>query len=467
MELPECAGCRERDNRIAQLEARVLELEATVRDLNDHLKKLTHPPKPPAAAPKLPPGPAKKPSGRKRGGQKGHPPHLKKRLPPEQITEVIPFVPKRCQRCEAHLPKEAGPHDPEPSWHQVAELPEMAARITEYQGHYRTCPCCGEVAHASIPAEIQAHSFGPRFTATLSYMAGSLGQSKRNIEEFSEVVFAVPIALGTIANLEQEMSAALAAAHQEALKVVEEAPIKHADETGWKQNGKKRWLWVGATTSIVAFIISPWRNVVALKRLLGEKLQGILCSDRWTVYDVWEPIRRQLCWAHLKRNWEKKAERGGTAQKLAKAWLEVQKQVFELWHLFRGGGLTRRQLGDQMGPWMLKVTEILQCGSRSRNRKLARFCQRLMKVQTSLWTFVVEEGVEPTNNHAERVQRRAVLWRKRSFGCHSLAGCRFVERILTVVQTLRLQGRSTLGFLEESIRAHRTGKKAPQLILEG
>jgi transposase len=462
MEAQPCPGCRERDARMAVLEARILELEGIVRDLVDKSK----PPAPPALAPQLPPGPAKKATGRKPGGQSGHSPHLKQRLPPERIKELVSFVPTHCSQCQTRLPAEPGPHDPPPTWHQVAELPKLAADITEYQGHYRTCPCCGEINHVPIPADIAAHGVGPRLSATLSYLAGCHGVSKRGVEEIAGAVFEAPLALGTIANLEQELSAALATAHQEVLAAIAVAPVKHVDETGWKQAGRKRWLWVAATGKLVGFLIHPLRNLTALKRLLGDQWIGILCSDRWRVYDEWPLLQRQVCWAHLKRNWEKHAERGGTAQRLAEACLSVHRRVFQLWHLYRGGG-TFAALDEGIAPLILELQDILATGCRSRDRKLARSCHRILDVYPALWTFAAIAGVEPTNNHAERVQRRAVLWRRRSFGCHSAAGCRFVERILTAVQTLRLQERSVLTFLEETLHAHRTGSQTPRLNLEG
>jgi transposase len=461
MDVPDCPGCRERDAHIAELETRILALEGQVRDLMDRLK----PPVPPRTQTPQPPAPAKKVTGRKPGGQPDHPPHLKTLVPPERVKTFVPFIPERCGKCQTPLPPEAGPDDPPPTRHQVAELPVVAAEITEYQGHYRTCPCCLEVTHSPIPAELRAHSVGPRLTATLSYFSGCHGVSKRGIEEIAEAVFDAPVALGTVANLEQEVSAALAPAHQEARAAIAAAEVKHVDETGWKEAGKKRWLWAAATQTVVAFVIHPLRSLVALKRLVGKAMIGILCSDRWCVYDEWPVARRQVCWAHLKRNWEKQAARGGQAARLSTACLDVQKRVFDNWHLFRGGGCTRLELGEQMAPLMLELLAVLQTGSKSRDRKLARFCARLVKVYVGLWTFVVEEGVEPTNNHAERVQRRAVLWRRRSFGCHSADGCRFVERILTAVQTLRLQQRSVLEFLYETVRAHRAGLRYPQLVI--
>jgi hypothetical protein len=167
-------------------------------------------------------------------------------------------------------------------------------------------------------------------------------------------------------------------------------------------------------------------------------------------YDHLELLKRQVCWAHVKRNWEKMLERGGKAKAIAESCLRVQQRVFEHWHLFRGGGCSRSKLVDETVPLMLELLELLHKGKRCRDRKTKRFCKRLLGVYPALWTFVAVESVEPTNNHVERAQRRAVLWRRRSFGCHSAAGCRFVERILTVVQTLRLQRRSVRGHPQHS-----------------
>jgi transposase len=158
-------------------------------------------------------------------------------------------------------------------------------------------------------------------------------------------------------------------------------------------------------------------------------------------------------------------ERGGKAKTIAEVCLCVQKRVFDLRHLFRGGGCSRSQMDNGMASLMLKLLEVLHAALRCRDRKTKRFCDRLLTVYAALWTFVVVEGVEPTNNHVERAQRRAVLWRRRSFGCQSAADWRFVERFLTVVQTLRLQERSVLQFLHEALAAHRSGLQGPALAL--
>jgi transposase len=460
MEQLRCPQCVEHLARIAALEARVAELEGR---LNDFLK----PPAPPRPGAALPGGPAKKTTGGKPGGQLGHPPHLKVLLPPERVQHTVTYLPKQCAHCQRSLPKDAGPNDPAPVRHQVAELPELAAEITEYQGHARVCPGCGKITRAAIPDAIRAHSVGPRLTAALAYLVGCHGVSKRGVEEISAAMFQAPIALGTVANLEQETSMALTAAHQEAIQAVRQAPVKYVDETGWKQAGRKRWLWAAATSTVAVFMIDVFRNITALRKLLGPTPGGVLCSDRWRAYDHVEVLRRQVCWAHLKRNWEAMVERGGKAAVIGGSCLRMQRRVFELWHLFRGGGLSHRQFDDEIAPLMLALLDILHEGRRCRECKTKRFCDRLLSVYPALWTFAVVAEVEPTNNHVERAQRRAVLWRRRSFGSQSASGCRFVERILTVVQTLRLQKRSVLHYLHEAIAAHRSGLQGPTLVLEG
>src|SRR6185312_2972003 len=138
-------------------------------------------------------------------------------------------------------------NDPAPSRFQTIELPPVVSVVTEHQGHARTCPECGAVTRAAIPRAIMAHSVGPRLTATLSYFTGCHGVSKRGVEEIAAAVFDAPVSLGTVANLEQEVSAALAAPHQEAVAAVRTAAVKHADETSWKLRGRLCWLWTAAT----------------------------------------------------------------------------------------------------------------------------------------------------------------------------------------------------------------------------
>ena len=465
-----CPGCRERDLRIAALERRVAELEALVRDLTTRLGiNATNSGTPPSANPLGAPKPVvKKKSKRRPGGQPGHPPRLKQLLPPERVQETIPFVPRQCRRCQAPLPTQAGPDDPPPSRHQVIDLPPVVAVVTEYQGHARTCPGCGEVTHAPIPRAVLAHSVGPRLTVSLSYLTGCHGVSKRGVEEIAADLFDAPIALGTVANLEQEVSAALAVPHQEAVAAVQAAQVKHADETSWKLRGRLCWLWGAATAGVAVFVLHAKRSALGLTALLGTTIQGIVCSDRWGVYEQVPAARRQLCWAHLKRDFQKVVDGNGPSAWVGRRGLRLVKKVFAAWHELREGQLTRPQLQTRIDPLAERMSLVLLEGAiLGEDPKVAAFCEKVLALEPALWTFARVAGVEPTNNFMERLLRRAVLWRKRSFGCWSAAGCRFVERILTVVQTCRLQGRSVLSFLHDALHAHRTTQPCPKLLPAG
>jgi transposase len=465
-----CPHCAELQARVAELEATVRRQQATIDELLARLgQNASNSSIPPSANPLQAPKPVvKKKSRRKPGGQPGHPPRLKQLLPPERVKEVIPFVPEQCQHCQAALPAQPGPNDPEPTRFQVIELPKVVAEVIEYQGHARTCPCCGEVTRAAIPQALRDHSIGPALTATLSYFTGCHGLSKRAVEEIADAVFAAPIALGTVVNLEQEVSAALAPAHEEALQAVRAAAVKHADETSWKLAGKLRWLWAAATVGVAAFVIHARRSAAGLTALLGEQIHGIVCSDRWGVYNRLSVACRQLCWAHLKRDFQKIMDRGGPSQHIGRAGLRLVKKVFAAWHAFGEGQVTRAQLQEQLDPVMNRLNRVLLEGAiLGEDRTVAQFCENVLAVEPALWTFVTTEGVEPTNNFMERLLRRAVLWRKRSFGCWSQEGCRFVERILTVVQTRRLQGRNVLEYLHDAVLAHRAGQPCPKLLPNG
>lgn len=462
MDDPDCPGCRTRDARIAELERRLAALEAR---LNTTASNSSTPPSanPLGAKPPV----VKKKSKRKRGAQPGHPPHLKELLPADRITKTEVVVPTVCEGCQAALPTVAGPSDPPPKRFQVVELPPIAVDVVEYQAHARTCLCCGRVTAAAIPAAIRAHGVGPRLTATLSYFSGCHGVSKRGVEEIAESVFGAPIALGTVSNLEREVSAALEPAHREALDAVRKAPVKFADETSWKLWGKLCWLWAAATVGVAAFVIHAKRGKVGLKALLGDRIEGLVHSDRWHVYLQVPEERRQLCWAHLKRDFQKIVDGGGPSLFVGRRGLRIVRELFTAWHAFRAGTLTRSRLQEVCAALEGRLGQTLLEGAFGTDPKVAAFCENLIALEPALWTFAKREGVEPTNNFMERLVRLAVLWRRRSFGCNSEAGCRFVERILTVVQTCRLKTANTLEFLTAAVTAHRAGQPGPSLVALG
>jgi len=453
-----CAECARLRDVIKRLEARITELESRL----DQNSSNSH--KPPSS--NLPWLLAKKkPTGGKPGGQKGHQGHHRTLLPPERVDQYVHYVPSHCKHCGQALAAEAGANDPASHRHQVAELPPITVIVTEHQGHARTCPACGRRTRQPIPAPVLAHVAGPRLSATLSYLTGRCHDGRRTVVEIARDLFGMSLSLGTVVQYESQMSDALTGAAAEALSAMREATIKNVDETGWKQAAKNCWLWTAATPSVAVFALQPDRNTRALHRLIGKRGgRGVICSDRCSVYAKLGIKRRQLCWAHLDREFRKWAEFSSQTKILGNDGLGICRGVFGLWRDFRQRKLSWPQLRSQLKPWCKRLTEVLTWGQRCGHKKAANFCRRLLQVQKAFWTFARIEGVEPTNNHAERMLRPAVLWRKNSFGCHSPGGCRFVERLLTVIQTRRLQGKNVLQFLCQTLQAHRQNQPLPALV---
>lgn len=411
----ECQGCRERDALIHELRRELHALRDEVRQLRELVaRNASNSSLPPSANPIDAAKPVvKEPSTRKAGGQPGHSPHLRLRLPPERIHQTIHYRPRPCSACQQPLPVQAGLDDPEPTWHQIAELPPLAAQVIEHQGHSRICPGCGTLNQATIPAEVRKHSIGPSLTAFMVYLRGCHHVSLRGALEIVETAFEVSVSLGHVSNLETQVSEALAPAHAEALQAVRQAPVKNADETSWKQAGKLCWLWLAATQTVAAFVVHGRRGWQGFHALLGDVVEGIVCSDRWSVYNRLAVGQRQICWAHLKRDFQRMTERGSAAGKwLGQVGGATTHLLFHWWQAYRGGTISRAELVRELEPVRAEFRGHLEDGRARRDAKVVALCANLLAVESALWTFLYEEGVEPTNNHAERMVRRGVLWRK-------------------------------------------------------
>src|ERR1700693_2053797 len=409
-----CPECRQRDAQIAALQRRVGELEASLRQVQALLNRNSSNSSVPASAnPTSAPTPAvTKSTGKKPGGHPGHPPALRQRLPADRVHTLHVLTPTRCRRCPPPLAAEAGPNDPEPTWHQVAELPRQPVQITEYQGCARTCSGCGEVTHAALPAEIKAYSIGPRLAAGLAYLTGVCHLSKRAVEEGVETLFGVPLALGTVSRLESQMSDALAAPHAEAAEAVRQAEVKHVDETGWRKAGRLCWLWAAVTHSVALFVVHRSRGVSGLGALLGGAGTGVLWRDRSRVYERVPVERRQLCWAHLKRDFQAMVDRDGQGADAGANLLALTSVLFAWWYKVRDGtrtaGWLQRRIEADLRP---DVVAELRRGSACGCAPTAATCRELLAWEAALWTFAYHEGVEPTNNRAERALRPAGLGR--------------------------------------------------------
>jgi transposase len=448
--------------QVTSLQQQVNTLQAEVEKLREQVNKNSrNSSKPPSSdTPQKRTYPKPEPSGRKRGGQKGHPGKGRKLKPAWQVNRVVVSKPVACGTCGTLLLGE----DPHPVRHQVSELPRVEPEVVEYQLHTLTCCACGGQTTAEWPVDMPKGSFGERLQATVAYLGGRFGISHRDIQEALGTIFHVEIGLGSIPALEQFISQAVQKPVEEAHQYVQEQAVVNLDETGWQQWTKNFWLWVATTPAVTVFRVLHTRSAAGTQALLGEDYEGIVGSDRYSAYNGLDPDKRQACWAHLKRDFQALVERGGHSKTVGRLLLAQTQQTFAWWHRVRDGTLARADFQAAMQPIRREVSALLHIGTFVNLGITRRTCRNILKVEQALWTFVDQEGVEPTNNAAERALRRGVIWRRRSFGTQSENGSRFVERILTVVMTLRQQKRDVLDFLTDAGKARVRGGCAPSLL---
>ena len=449
---------------IEALVARVTALEATVKDLTERSEQNSHN----SSRPPSSDGPSKKkrerrrrqPSGRGVGGQPGHRGQTRELIPVDEVDEVIALKPSSCAVCHHELAGE----DPQPHRHQVLEIPPMCPVVTEYQVHRLDCEVCGATTIGAWPQGVPTGIIGPRAQAIASLCTGAYRLSKRTTQRVLDDLFGLSLSVGTISHLEAATTEALEAPVEEARAYVQEQASAHLDETGWREGGKRAWLWVASTTWVTVFLVRLSRGSQVAKELLGERFSGILVTDRWSAYN-WYPVRwRQLCWAHLLRDFEAMIGRGGASKEIGEALKSQANQMFHWWHRVRDGTLSRSSFRTYMTPVRREVERLLEAGSCCEVDKTEGMCRDILKRRQALWTFVHLKGVEPTNNDGERAIRSGVLWRKVSFGTHSARGSRFAESMLTVVTTLKQQERHVLDYLTAACQAALCDEPAPSLL---
>jgi transposase len=443
----------------AVLHERVRELEAR---LGQTSANSSHPPS--SDPPQAPARPKAPPSGRKRGGQPGHRGACRALLPVEQVHEVMVMEPDRCRHCQKPFPEPIG-HRRGRVWrHQVVELLPLVVRVTEYQMVRRRCALCGKRTRADLPPGVPRRPFGVRLTAVIALLSGRYRLSRREVRQLLEDLWTVRVSLGAVVRQEQAQSAALAPIVEAAAAAVQEAAVVNLDETGWRQEQQRAWLWTVATSALTVFRIDRRRGGAVVEALLGTDYAGLVGSDRWCAYNRFAAERRALCWAHLKRHFQGLVDRGGDAEPIGRWGLAEIERLFALWHRFRAGECDRQELQRRLVPLQARLGRLLRRGHENPARKAGALCRELTKWWAALWTFARVEGVEPTNNGAERALRPAVLWRKGSSGSASEAGSRFVERLLTVAATCRQQGRSLVDFLVAAGEAALRGLPPPSLV---
>lgn len=405
--------------------------------------------------------PVLKKSGRPRGGQKGHPGHYRALVPSEQVDATVPCRPQETVcGCGQLLPLAE-----EVRWrHQVIELPPVKPHITEYQGFGVACPRCGTRHEAPLPKGVPSGQLGPRLLAEVGLLAGRYHLSLRLIQAWLQDRYGLALSLGVLSQAQGRLAEALTEVTAQVRQAVRAAQVVHSDETTRRYRNERRWLWVAATTLWGAFCTPVSRGQAEAKALLGDCVDRIIITDRYSAYH-WLPLAsRQICWAPLLRDFERIAGRLGQAGYIGR-WLRAYGQVVFRWYQCYQKGELDAAIYHRRMQWLRgRIRRRLEQGAQAWHAKTAGTCKKILQVEPALWTFVTHPEVPPTNNRAERALRPFVIWRKLSLHTQAKRGDRFIERILTVVETCRLQGRPVTEYLTAVVKAHLTGESSPSLL---
>ena len=411
-------------------------------------------------------------SRRKAGGQPGHPGRHRELVPIERVDAVVDLTPDACRHCARRLHARHAVGGPRR--HQVTELPPIAPHITEYRCHRRQCPDCGAITLAPLPDE-HTNQFGPQLTALIAYLTVVCRMPRLVVQRFLDGALQMPVSLGTTQNAWEETSDAVAAPYVELEGVLRHETVLNIDETSHRTNGEKRWLWTFVARTFVVYRIATSRGSDVLRSVLGETFAGILGSDRLSSYLKYVVSQRQFCWAHLTRNLLSALDVATTpaATRFCREALALDRRLFRLWHRFRGdpgargSPLTRAELITKVLPLEKRLFALGERYLDAANADVRNLAHAFFVHNQHFFTFVHEEGVEPTNNSAERALRTAVQWRKIMFGTRSDQGERAVERLLTIVRTCQLQQLNALAYLTAAIAAHRRCQPVASLVKRG
>jgi len=394
----------------------------------------------------------KKPSDKKQGAQEGHEGHIRAMVSPEEVTEFRDIVPDACPHCGG---KEFSENPTSTEERQVTELPEIQPEVIQFNIHTCTCMCCGKSVKAETPTEALS-AFGPRLKGFISLVTGDLGVTKRKVVSLAGYLN-IRISVGSVCNVHHLAGEILAGPYEDIRRHTLSQSALHADETSWYRGGKRQWLWIITGRESACFKIDPSRSSEAFQAIVGDSPQKPpLTTDRYSSYNSYEGPR-QHCWSHLDRDFEKISDRDDVDGLIGQRLKEEADEVFSYWQYFRDGLLTRNELQAHMEAFVIPpVKALLRLGSAGQGcaPKTRGTCMHMLLQFDCLWTYLYHEGVEPTNNLAERDLRPSVIQRKLSYGTQSDSGGAFLERMLTVVVTFKKQSKNIFDYLTECFRAH-------------
>jgi transposase len=405
------------------------------------------------------PGKKKPKSKRERGGQKGHSKHSRELAPPEKCREIFDHHPDACRRCGGELQFDNGP----PQRHQVWELPPIEPDVFEYRLHRGHCDRCGVSTSATLPQGVPTGQCGPRLAAFTGLLVGHFRQSKRRAAAFLSDLLDIPCSPAWTVKIQNLVSDALADPYKELRTQLAQQKQLYVDESPTKEDKQKAWLWVAVASMFTVFGIFSKRSRESLVSLVGNYQDIIVNCDRAKMYLDGKQL--QWCWAHLKRDFQKLIDScDNQVKRLGHDLMRQERKLFAVWREYKAGEIQWTTFQKHVAPIEEEVRGLLLRGRYSGNKKLIGFCNELYDRRAHLWTFTRIEGIEPTNNAAERALRPAVIYRKLSFGTQSKGGSRFIERLLSVTETCRVQNRNAYEYLVEAMNAKFNRETAPSLL---
>jgi transposase len=404
---------------------------------------------------------------RKAGGQPGHEGKHRALVGPERVDRHTEHLPEGCGCGHSFDGTETRVGDP--VIHQQWELPPVRPLVFQYDLIRLRCPCCGRPRLADLPAGVSWSPFAPRLEAHIATLAGVYRLSRRQVRDVIVEMFGVPISLGAVDAVIMRMSAVLKDPWEQLRASIQQAEQVHADETGWRLKGAYQCLWVASTALAACYRIDAHRSQQAAKELLGEEFGGFVISDRYVGYHWLDVLQQQLCWAHAIRQLVALSERQGAPGKLGRKLLDAAREVIKTHRRYLQDDHDLDWLRAQLAPLREQIQTLLEKGARGRDQKTANFCAGLLEEYNALWTFcdVQDLQIPITNNAAERALRHAVILRRVQGGTQSDHGSRWIERIISIRETMRLQDRSALDYLIQAAKAWHAGQPAPSPLAAG
>ena len=402
---------------------------------------------------------------RQAGGQPGHRGAGRGLKPEDQVNEIVDHYPDACGGCGREFTDRQRRPKRRFGRHQVCELPPISVITVEHRTHQLRCRGCLARTSARLPEEIDGSPFGVRLQAAIVTLTARHRISRRGIVELARDLFGVTLSTGSVDAVCQRASDALAGPYLQLHDWVLDQSAVHVDETGWRTSGEGRALWTASTPEATFLQIAEHCNREQFDALIGTTYPGIVISDRWNGFSHLDPTRRQVCWSHLQRDFRRHADGLAEQKTFGEHGSELTGRVFHAWRAYQNEHHDRDQLTTEIAPIQTELRQLLENASpkSQRTRWHRRFANNLLKIWPALWTFTIIDGVQPTNNPAERALRGPVIHRKLSLGTQSEDGERFAQRALSAAATCRQQHRSLFTYLSELLAANTRDDPFPAL----